>query len=114
MTFGQESIVLHITPSVINKFSVHAWSKCGGLNEEHSVCQEVLIKMRSMNRNSLLFVQIQTLTQSIHHHKQKKITDIACKTTNGISFGPTSDDEKSHMVKDNPIAKRKSIVNHKD
>ena len=72
MTFGQESVVLHITPSVINKFSVHAWSKCGGLNEEHSVCQEVLIKMRSMNRNSLLFVQIQTLTQSIHHHKQKK------------------------------------------
>ena len=66
-----------------------------------------------MNRNSLLFVRIQTLTQSIHHHKQKEITDIACKTTNGISFGPTWD-EKSHMVKDNTIVKGKSIVNHKD
>jgi hypothetical protein len=55
-----------------------------------------------------LFVQIQTLTQSIHHHKHKE-----SKTTNGISFGPTSD-EKSHMVKDNTIVRAKSIVNHKD
>jgi hypothetical protein len=59
------------------------------------------------------FVQIQTLPQSIHHHKNKESTDIACKTTNGVSFGPTSD-EKSHVLKNNTIVRAKSIVNHKD
>ena len=51
-------------------------------------------KMRSrpsLNQNSLLFVQIQTVPRSIHLHKQKEIIDIACKTTNGISLGPTSE-----------------------
>ena len=29
--------MLHTTPSMFGKFSVHAWWYCGGLNEEHSI-----------------------------------------------------------------------------
>ena len=38
MTFGRELVVLHTTPSMFSKFSVHAQGECGGLNrEEHSM-----------------------------------------------------------------------------
>jgi len=46
-------------------------------------CAEVLkCAWPSMNRNMLLFNQIQTLPPSMHH-KQKEIIDDVCKTTNG-------------------------------
>ena len=35
--FGQELVILHTTPSMFGKFSVHARRECGGLNEEHSI-----------------------------------------------------------------------------
>ena len=37
MTFGRELVVLHTKLSMVGKFLVHAWTKCGGLNIEHSI-----------------------------------------------------------------------------
>jgi hypothetical protein len=49
-TFRQKLVGLHTTPSVLAKFSVHAWRYCVGLNilyrfiegQTHFACQEVL------------------------------------------------------------------------
>ena len=35
--FGQELVVLHTILYMFGKLSVHAWSRCGGLNEEHTI-----------------------------------------------------------------------------
>ena len=37
VTFGGELVVLHTTPSMYDRFLVHAWRQCGGLNEEPSI-----------------------------------------------------------------------------
>jgi hypothetical protein len=36
-SFGQELGVLRAILSMFSKFSMHAWSWCGGLNKEHSI-----------------------------------------------------------------------------
>ena len=32
-------LFLHTTPSIFGKYLVHAWRKCGGLTEAHSIFQ---------------------------------------------------------------------------
>ena len=91
----RELVVLHTTPSMSSKFSVHAWRQCGGLNKWRTfynvslwvklivASQEVLEWVwLSRNQNRLPFIQIQTLPPSMHH-KWKELIDIVCKTTNG-------------------------------
>jgi hypothetical protein len=37
MTFGWKLVVLHTTPAIFSKFSVHSWRYYGGLNEGYSI-----------------------------------------------------------------------------
>ena len=53
-----------------------------------------------MNRNRLLFIQIQTLRPSMHH-KWKGIFDVLCKTTNGKIIGDQLLMESPIDLKDN-------------
>ena len=80
MTFGWELVVLHTIPSMLGDFAVHAKMSCGGLNDEHStyigsVRDRLVFGMPRVANMSLalnkpkLFVQIQRLPPSIHHHK---------------------------------------------
>lgn len=52
-----------------------------------------------MNRNGLLFTQIQSLPPNMHD-KWKEKFDFNCQATNGKSQGPTPD-KKSIELKDN-------------
>jgi hypothetical protein len=36
-SFGRELVVQHTKLFMFSKFSVDAWSQCGGLNKEHSI-----------------------------------------------------------------------------
>ena len=69
VTFGQELVVLYRKPSMFDKFSVHAWRWCEGLNNEHSISVQSGSNSfwPPMNWNRLLFIQIQTLPLSMHH-----------------------------------------------
>jgi hypothetical protein len=88
MTFPQELVVLHTsTPCMFDKILVHAWRYCGRFKQRTFyigslrfklilACQEVLNWVwPSMNLNTLLFHQIQTLPPSMHH-KWKEIMNI--------------------------------------
>ena len=51
----------------------------------------------SMNQNRSLFIQIQTQSPSMRHHKLKEIIEIVCETTNEII---TKEDELLTKLKD--------------
>jgi hypothetical protein len=52
---------------------------------------KVSLALDESNRNRLLlFIQIQTLPPSIHHHKRKEMVDIICRTINEKSQGTNS------------------------
>ena len=73
---------------------VWSWLFFGGLNKEHSIsvhlCQTHFSMSRGakmslalINRNSFLFIQIQTLPTSMHHQKWKEMINIVFTTANG-------------------------------
>ena len=89
ITFGQELVVLPTTISMLGKFPVPAWREYGRLNKIHSllfmgnqthfgILKVLKMSLDLMDRDKLLFVQIQTIPLSMHH----KWKDIVCKATN--------------------------------
>ena len=96
MTFAQELVVLHATPSMFGKFSVcmlrgigQVWTKNIIYN---SLKVQLILACQGGAKMSpaldepkyVLFIQIQKLPLSMHH-KWKNVIDIVCKTTNGKS-----------------------------
>ena len=75
MNFGQELVDLNTAPTMFRKFSVHAGTKGGGLNDKHStlfikgqthfdISRDAKMSLDSMKQNRLLFIHIQTLPLS--------------------------------------------------
>ena len=62
-----------------------------------------------MDRNKLLFIQIQPLPPSMHR-KWKEVIDLVCKTTNGNHRQPTPKEERSIKLKDDSIMPWGAII----
>ena len=94
---------------------MHAWSKCGGVNEEHSICKEVLKWGQGPQWTEIVCssFEFKHLLKAYTTTSRKRLLILHAKQP--MEYHSDQLRMKSPiLVKDNTIVKGKSIVNHKD
>jgi hypothetical protein len=104
VTFGRELVVLHTTPSMFVWYiKVYAWKYILYQfieGQTHLACNQEDFGP-PLSRIRLLFIQIQRLPPSMHHHEWKEIIDSVCKTTNGKIIGDQLPTESLIVLEEN-------------